>query len=485
MPKIFSAIIHALHDGAPFQAALAKLQSVIPALEKLGASVNILNKLGAEILVTEEAKFKEILTYIQSAHKDIALIWSDPTKTQVKLRTHLRRPKIPTKDATQDVKQDDSKQEAKQEAKQDPKEEAIEKPQPKAPHGAAPRTPVYFNVGEVARVYSFPTPTLAHLSIAIISLGGTINKSDIITYWTKILGISSANLPKINVISVDGAAYTWGADQGADMENTLDVTISGGLAPGSIVNLYSAPNTDAGFYHAISAALTAKNNVISISWGSAEVNWTSSSLQAFNSLFQLATQTYKVNVFAAAGDDGSSDGVSDGKAHADFPASSPWVTACGGTNLYCPTRVYSDPTTRETDWSYTASDGGGGGAISTVFPVPTYQHGIIPYGLTAALTKRGVPDVSLVADPETGWLILVNGQNEVVGGTSCVSPAYAGLIARSGVKGEWLLPTFYKNPTAFNDILKGSNGKYVAGKGYDLTTGLGSIKGGFTLALKP
>ena len=99
--------------------------------------------------------------------------------------------------------------------------------------------------------------------------------------------------------------------------------------------VYFAPNTDQGFADAISAAVhddTHKPHLISISWGGPENTYTAQATSVFEAAFADAA-TVGVTVFVAAGDNGSSDGVSDGEAHVDYPASSPQVIGCGGTHL--------------------------------------------------------------------------------------------------------------------------------------------------------
>jgi len=127
--------------------------------------------------------------------------------------------------------------------------------------------------------------------------------------------------------------------------------------------VYFGPNTDIGFLDAIDAAVhDAKNkpSVVSISWGGTESNWTSQSLDAFNQAFKNAS-ALGVTISVAAGDDGSSDGVNDGLAHVDFPASSPYVLACGGT------RINSDDgkVTGEVVWNELPFMGATGEALAT------------------------------------------------------------------------------------------------------------------------
>src|SRR5262249_24901169 len=136
--------------------------------------------------------------------------------------------------------------------------------------------------------------------------------------------------------SVDGGHnQPTGNPNGPDGEVLLDIEVAGAVAPKAKLVVYFAPNTDRGFLDAISAAVHDTRNhpsVISISWGGPESAWTSQAMQAMDQAFQDAA-ALGVTVCCASGDDGSSDGVNDGRAHVDFPASSPYALACGGTRL--------------------------------------------------------------------------------------------------------------------------------------------------------
>jgi kumamolisin len=181
-----------------------------------------------------------------------------------------------------------------------------------------------------------------------------------------------------------------------------------------------------------------------------------------------------VTITVAAGDNGSSDGVSGGGNHVDFPASSPHVLACGGTQL----ESLNGSVTGETVWNDGANGGATGGGYSTVFAQPAYQAAI------QGKTGRGVPDVSGDAAPNTGYNILVDGEQEVIGGTSAVAPLWAGLVAllnqQLNTRLGFLNPTLYaltEPDNGFRDITQGNNGAYSAGPGWDPCTGLGSPVG--------
>ena len=220
-----------------------------------------------------------------------------------------------------------------------------------------------------------------------------------------------------------------------------------------------------------------KPSVISISWGGPESTWTAQAMTAFDSAAQDAA-ALGVTICAASGDNGSSDGVTDGGNHVDFPASSPHILACGGTSLQSANAVI----TSETVWNDGAQGGAGGGGFSNQFPLPAWQvsDNITP----PSGGGRGVPDVAGDADPETGYNVLVDGQQLVIGGTSAVAPLWSGLIAllnqKLGKPLGFLQPTLYGlsgNSGAFHDITKGSNGAFSAGPGWDAATGLGSPDG--------
>ncbi len=338
-----------------------------------------------------------------------------------------------------------------------------------------------FNPNELAKLYNFPTGfTGKGQCIAIIELGGGYRTKDLKTYFTS-LGIKT---PNIKAISVDGATNSPSTADSADGEVMLDIEVAGAVAPEAKIVVYFAPNSDQGFLNAITTALhdnTNKPSVISISWGAAEVQWTKQSLNSYNQAFESAA-ALGVTILAAAGDAGSDDNVGDGKAHVDFPSSSPFVVACGGTKLLATATGISS----ETVWHESVSSATGGG-VSDVFDLPTYQaNAQVPKSANGPRVGRGVPDLSAVADPATGYNVRVDGQNFVIGGTSAVAPLIAGLLAvinqKLARRVGFIHPKIYANPAAFRDITTGNNitaGQkgYTAAKGWDACTGLGVADG--------
>ncbi len=340
---------------------------------------------------------------------------------------------------------------------------------------------------QVAQAYNFPANTGKNQTIALIELGGGFRNSDLTKYW-KELGVGPV---ATTAVSVDGAQNRPTGDaNGPDGEVVLDIQVAGGVAPGAKIAVYFAPNTDQGFLDAINAAIhdkVRKPSVISISWGSAESAWTPQALNAFNAAFHDAA-LLGITVCAAAGDNGSSDGVDDGADHVDFPASSPWVLACGGTNLV----ASGGKIQSETVWNDGDNGGATGGGVSTHFSTPAYQANLSVTSVngTRKLTGRGVPDVAGVADPETGFQVLLDGEQSIVGGTSAVAPLWAGLIAlvneQAGKNLGWFHPQLYSTfaqHKTLHDIVSGTNGDYQATAGWDACTGLGTPNGQAILAL--
>ncbi len=334
---------------------------------------------------------------------------------------------------------------------------------------------------EVAAAYDFPAVTGKGETIALIELGGGFRYSDLHKYWES---LDSGDV-RCTAVSVQGATNApTGSPNSADGEVVLDIEVAGGVAPGAKLAVYFTPNTDQGFLGAINAAIhdrVRKPSVISISWGSAEANWNPQSLTAFNQAFEDAA-LLGITVCAAAGDNGSSDGAEDGSANVDFPGSSPYVLACGGTSLIASgAKILS-----ETVWNDSSTDSATGGGISSYFTVPAYQTKVnLPSNANGSSFRgRGVPDVAGVADPNTGYYILADGSWGVIGGTSAVAPLWAGLIAllneQLGKRVGYFHPALYStvfSDKALRDITEGDNGSYHATKGWDACTGLGSPNG--------
>jgi kumamolisin len=354
---------------------------------------------------------------------------------------------------------------------------------PIAPRAA---TATSYTPPQIAALYQFPTTvTGAGQTIAIIELGGGYKAADLTAYFDR-LGLTT---PAVTAVSVDGANNApTGDPNGADGEVLLDVEIVGSIANGAKIAVYFAPNTDQGFLDAITTAVhdtTRRPTIVSISWGGPETTWTSQATTAYDEAFQDAA-ALGVTVCCASGDSGSSDGVSDGHAHVDFPASSPHVLACGGTRVASARGTLSS----EVVWNDGADGGATGGGISEVFALPPFQQDAhVPVSVNTSQFKgRGVPDVAGNADPASGYQVRVDGHDVVYGGTSAVAPLWSALVAllneRRGTPLGYVNPALYPIAAqACRDVTSGDNGAYTAIVGWDACTGLGSPNGTALVAM--
>ena len=317
-------------------------------------------------------------------------------------------------------------------------------------------------------------------TLGLFELDG-YNASDVENYVTY-FSLTSVPLQNVLIGNASGKAAGNGASEVA-----LDIELQIAIAPGaSKIIVYEGPNTSTGVldtYNRIATDNLAKQ--ISTSWGSSEKKRNSSLISSENSAFaQMAAQGQ--SIYASSGDKGAYDnGFS---LSVDDPASQPYVVGVGGTQLF----LNSDGSYgHETTWNVnnTIRGGAGGGGVSSVWSIPSWQHGVAG---VASATMRNVPDVSLNADQYTGYSIYYNGKWQIFGGTSCSAPLWAAFTAcvnqvRVGNKAPTIgfaNPAIYKIASGsnygvdFHDIADGStNLHYMAGPGYDNATGWGSFNG--------
>jgi Pro-kumamolisin, activation domain len=301
---------------------------------------------------------------------------------------------------------------------------------------------------------------------------------------------------RLNVIHVcDGTnCASTAADVG---EAAMDIEWSGAMAPNATIDYYEAPTdssgnpTAQGLLNALNSAGSDANNngQISNSWSECEASSTGDGFTSqAESIFATNSATGH-NYFFSTGDNGSWCGSQDPQAN--FPASSPYVTAVGGSRF---TARLNGGYPGETAWAYTAGNAatsstpvGSGGGYSGIFNRPPWQTG----GGLAANGKRAYPDVSAIADPATGVYVCYGATPVCAnqwGGTSLSSPVLAGMTAlfNQYLVGQgkptlgFLDPVLYnlQNVTqsypAFHDITSGTNGGYNAGTGWDAVTGEGT-----------
>jgi subtilase family serine protease len=342
--------------------------------------------------------------------------------------------------------------------------------------------------------------------VALIEIDG-YNASDI-TAFDQCFGLST---PPISSYGV-GIKHKLSA-QG---ETDLDLELLSAAAPKlKAINVYESGDDAADVLRSLTAALAAKGrtpDVISASLGACEQTTlediTSAGIKAVESILQLAAAS-GVSTLASSGDDGSTACVN-GTGNplnllaVNFPASSPWVTGVGGTNIKLQAdNTILDPPTDQIVWNDEPDYVGAGGGGVSMFKRPSYQNKII------TSRYREVPDVSMLADPLPGYEIYCTaalckklpGYPWVsFGGTSAGTPLLAGGLAlidqqlhsRGQANIGFANPLLYQTsqtPTASStlaDVVSGSNdisatvfgrslGCCTATTGYDQASGLGSV----------
>ncbi len=348
-----------------------------------------------------------------------------------------------------------------------------------APEAATPQAVTGVSIPNFASIYgasSLPSATTG--TIGIITSGKvTQTITDLKSF------ASSAGYPVPNVTTtVVGTAGT--STSGTDEWN-MDSQSSLAAAGGSIshmilynVNSLSDSALSLGYNKAVTDNLARAINVSLGGCESDEGSVETSQDQIFQSAVAQG-QMFSVS----SGDSGAYEcGATAGKAQS-YPAVSPYVMAIGGTTLSSSGGTWQS----ETVWSCTSasscqqsSSGGAGGGPSLTENAPSWQTAA---GVLGTSTKRGVPDISFDASPNSGALVLVNGSNAQIGGTSLAAPLWAGFWTRIQAAHGNTLPfpaqTLYQgaaaNPGWFHDVTSGNQG-YAAATGWDYASGYGSVQ---------
>jgi pseudomonalisin/xanthomonalisin len=345
---------------------------------------------------------------------------------------------------------------------------------------ADPLTKVGHDPTEFPAIYDATAlPSATAGTIGIISEGDiTQTIADLDTFAAN----SGFPAPTIHKIVV-GAA---GTDTSGVVEWNMDSQVSLSAAGGHVkaVNFYVATTLDA-------APLTAAYNravtdnvakAVNVSLGECETAAKNSGEEASDdAIFQIAMA--QGQVFSVSSGDSGSFTCGSKKGGQSYPSVSPYVISLGGTSL---------STTNQTTWAgetvWACSGalgceilGGAGGGASATEAAPQWQ---LDAGVLGASTKRGIPDVSFVADPATGAMVLVGTKSEQVGGTSLAAPLFTGFWLRvQGDNGNALVfpaNALYQYGPAnskkmFHDVKSGSNGGYTAAAGWDYASGFGSL----------
>ena len=349
---------------------------------------------------------------------------------------------------------------------------------------------------DLAAAYQYPTvpggttAQGANTCVGIVELGGGWTTQNLNSTFGRI-GLSN---PTVVDVSVDGGVND-PTDINSSGEVMLDIYCVGATALGATIAMYFAPNSFQGFIDTVIAATndTVNNpSVLSISWGTTDTNWFGSNSQ-FDTALQAAI-VKGITTFVASGDFGVRAINGAPTYTVQYPGSSPYVICAGGTVV----TINNDYTiASETAWGTAGGSYAGGGGVSGLYSVPTWQTGLTSKtyptpSSPVALTGRGIPDVSAMATGYTFYYGINNSSGTFLG-TSAVAPLLSGLMARlnsitaskiGSVNATW----YAAKSTAFNDITVGDNHGgntvgYVATAGWDAATGVGSPIGVNILAL--
>ena len=378
---------------------------------------------------------------------------------------------------------------------------AVAKPTPQV--SADPPNTVPLTPQQVAKLYNFPPGDGAGQTIGIYEMptsdGDPGYSLTDVSATIKAFG-GNLKTPTPTDVSIDGQQNTGKTDG----ETLLDITVSSAIAQGAAIVVYfAAGQSTQNIINALQRMIHPDTGdpapeVLSISYGWSPDEDTDSITAAeydqMSQLFQDAAHL-GITVLVSSGDSGAQI-ASRTKAEASYPASDPWVTACGGTTI----GDVNGDFTKFTEYIWNDTWGSGqdkgsgatGGGVSERFPLPSYQNGFpVPQSLDQKKTGRGLPDLSGPASPVCGYPQVQDGQEGSGGGTSAVAPLYAGLIAiinaNLGNSVGFLNPQLYALAnTAFREIsgppgpadnsFAGITG-YPASKVWNACTGLGSIDG--------
>jgi kumamolisin len=366
-----------------------------------------------------------------------------------------------------------------------------------APHAATSEAipASWYKPAELAAHYQFPPGDGAGQCVAILEFGGGYFPSDL-QQFCALAGI--AQVPAVQALSTDGISTS--AHDGAEGEVMLDIEVVAGVCPKASIVAYFAHFTTKGWIKALDAAIHDQQNnpgVVSVSWGYAEKQyvWTRTAMKQVDEAL-LEAAHLGITVCVAAGDDGSSDAIQDGHAYVDYPSSSVYALAVGGTTIPAKGVQQPDIVWMEGDGLRNDNGGSTGGGESAVFKRPPWQETInIPSVNPHAITGRIVPDLSANADWDASpYLLVVDGGAEPNGGTSAATPLIASLLclinqqrAQAG-KGRlgFVTPQLYDasggapiGQQGCTDVTSGANttalvGGYAATAGYDAASGWGT-----------
>jgi kumamolisin len=357
-----------------------------------------------------------------------------------------------------------------------------------------------FSPAALETQYRFPPGDAADQKIAIAEFGGGYFANDLVKYCAKF----GRPRPTVNAISIDTPIRSLAqikqqlrtrATRKDAIDSTsevmMDVQVVAGLCPAAEISVYFAKDHQKGWIDLLSRVIDDRPVALSISWGLAEDSrgWSKAARTAINERLLMAAAC-GITVCCSSGDDGSGDMQTDNRTHVDFPSSSPYVLAVGGTMIIHKGNKFTEQAWRVGPGRRVDDAGGAtGGGVSVKFPRASWQKKI---KIDSANKKgRVVPDVAALAGPP-GYDMIFRNRDDYGGGTSASAPLWAALIARvnallpSDRRGRFLVPSLYRKSShgvemgrlVCHDITIGNNiTKPKPNRGFKATKGFDAVSG--------
>lgn len=337
-------------------------------------------------------------------------------------------------------------------------------------------TPNEYLPADISKAYNFTYP-LSHgltgkgTTIAIVdAYGDPLIRYDV-SAFDNLTGLPSVNLS----IVYPGNSRPTQANSSWATETAVDVEWAHALAPDAKILLVVAQSANVGNLDYAVSYIVSNHlaDIVSLSWGIPENQMGAQQLNTFSQVYKYAADS-GITILAATGDNGAYD--QQNRLTVNFPSSSPYVLAIGGTSLYPVNNHYE-----QSAWGgvYDGSSYGSGGGYSSYFSTPWWQ---VAPGFDSSY--RGTPDVSMNANKNTGMLVIYDAKPYKIGGTSIAAPIWADIISLMDQSLHTSLgfvnpllyqlanSSFYKS--VYEDITSGNNGYYNATSGWDAATGIGT-----------
>ena len=304
-----------------------------------------------------------------------------------------------------------------------------------------PLDSITWTPGNLAVAYGLPTNLPGGGAVAIVEFGGGTYSGDN-PAAAQLNGYTAPALTDVNA----GLTNSPGSD--ADGECALDYQVAGGvyskMTNGKSLDVYMIwANSDDSALAAIGKLINSGVNIraVSISWGTDESDMESAAAQSEAASYLAFYQKYQIPILVSSGD--NDDGA--GGSTVSAPACYPFVLSVSGTTKF---------TNTESVWNSGRGEGTGGGE-SKFFTLPGYQSGVYPAPATGKMRVTG--DISSVADPNTGFIVITAGQQGVVGGTSAAAPFIAGMFAAMNLPTFDIVTALYNVRSALTPIQAGNN----------------------------